>query len=619
MSTRQGKIGKYEIQGELGVGGLGIVYKGWDPLITRDVAIKGFDKRSFLPDEREALLGRLRQKAQAVGKLVHPRIIQIYDYVENEDSAYIIMELVHGKTLAQHIDANETFGLWEIGQIVGQTLDGIGYAHAQGVVHRNLKTSSILINDDGRVKIGDFGSMQADGSAAAGAAAYMSPEQLNEEETDRTSDLYSIGVIAYELLTGKKPFSGSPLVIKRQVMEGELEKPSALNSKLSPEIDQVIVKALARNRADRYQLASEFADAFKRAISASLGIVERRSSATLPDAAKLLDAARMLHKDMIAENFADAPAETDEERAIMINTGVRQARLLIVDDDERILNALKSIFRQRYHVFTTTDGEKALDFITRYHMHVIISDQRMPGMTGVELLRRSREITPQSVRILLTGYSDLAAIVGSVNDGEVYRFISKPWDNASLQALVAEASTIGLELANTRAAAVSLPETMQAGILVIGQDKDIFRVVRELTGSLCPVYHAEDAEAALDMLKEHETALVVADVEAGHEKLTAMLKLLKQEYPQILSIIATNAKDAELAIELINQAQVFRILHKPINVATLKAQVHAALQRHLSYVQTPGLARAHKVEASEKVRTSSFARSILKRLELLRH
>ena len=136
---------------------------------------------------------------------------------------------------------------------------------------------------------------------------------------------------------------------------------------------------------------------------------------------------------------------------------------------------------------------------------------------------------------------------------------------------------------------VTLPETMKAGILVINQDKEIFRVVRELIGKLCPVIYAADADAALDMLNEHEIALVVADVEAGHEQLTAMLKLLKQEYPQILSIIATNAKDADQVIDLINQAQVFRILHKPINVTTLKAQVHAALQRYLTYQQTPEL------------------------------
>jgi serine/threonine-protein kinase len=278
---------------------------------------------------------------------------------------------------------------------------------------------------------------------------------------------------------------------------------------------------------------------------------------------------------------------------------------------------LKSLFRHRYHVFTTTDGNKALDFIKRYQMHVIISDQRMPVMLGAELLRRSREISPRSVRILLTGYSDLAAIVGSINDGEVYRFISKPWDD-SLQTIVAEAATIALELADTKTIPVSLPEKMSAGILVVDEDEEVFRVTRELTGGLCPVVCAQDTDSALAMLKKHEIAVVVANVVSSQAPLTEMLKLLKQEYPQILSIVVTKAKDAEMVIDLINQAQVFRILHKPINVATLKAQVHAALQRYLTYEQAPQLTRALKVEAPEKSRATGFAMNILKSLQFLR-
>jgi serine/threonine-protein kinase len=142
--------------------------------------------------------------------------------------------------------------------------------------------------------------------------------------------------------------------------------------------------------------------------------------------------------------------------------------------------------------------------------------------------------------------------------------------------------------------------------------------VRELIGGQCPVVYASGADEALDMLQKHEIAVVIADVESSQEKLAAFLKLLKLEYPQILSIIATKAKDAELVIDLINQAQVFRILHKPINVTTLKAQIHTALQRYLTYQQTPALTRAHKVEVPEKVRSSGFGMSILRGLERLR-
>ena len=617
------KIGKYEIQGELGVGGMGVVYKGWDPAITREVAIKGFDKNTLPPGERENLLSRFRQEAQAVGRLVHPRIVQIYDYIEDETSAYIIMELVNGKTLSQHLENKDAFGLQEIGHIITQTLDGIGYAHAQGVVHRDMKSSNIMINNDGRIKISDFGIARVESSTLTrvgdlvGTPSYMSPEQFKGEETDGLTDLYSIGVIAYELLAGRRPFVGSLTAIMHQVLNTPPAKPSSLNAKLSPEIDAVLVKALAKNRADRYQTAGEFSNAFKTAIDISLGRVQRRTSDFTPNAGNLLEAARGLRSNLNGESGPGEPVVLDDDSPIHINTGIKKANLLIIDDEERILTALKSLFRHRYHVFTTTDANKALDFITRYQMHVIISDQRMPIMLGAELLRRSREISPRSVRILLTGYSDLAAIVGSINEGEVYRFISKPWDQ-SLQTVVAEAATIALELADTKTVPVALPEKMNAGVLVIDQEEEVFRVTRELLGSQCPAYYAKDTDSALNMLKKHEIAVVVADVVSSQEQVTEMLKLLKQEYPQILSIVTTKAKDAEMVIDLINQAQVFRILHKPINVSTLKAQVHAALQRYLTYEQAPQLVRAHKVEAPEKARASSFAMNILKRLQFLR-
>ena len=136
----------------------------------------------------------------------------------------------------------------------------------------------------------------------------------------------------------------------------------------------------------------------------------------------------------IAPGSSAAPVFASESAQAAAKT-----RVLFVDDEERILTALKSIFRSKYHVLTAANGQEALDFIQRFKIPVIVSDQRMPGMLGVDLLRQSRELAPDSVRILLTGYSDLASIVGSINDGEVFRFISKPWDNQELQQVIAEA------------------------------------------------------------------------------------------------------------------------------------------------------------------------------------
>lgn len=616
-------IGKYEIRGELGAGGMGVVYKGWDSAIARAVAIKGINKSSLPEGEAESVIQRFRQEAQAVGRLVHPRIVQIYDYIEDNEAAYIVMELVNGKTLAQHLNKQEKFGLHEIGQIVSQILDGIGYAHAHGVVHRDMKPANILVNSDGRIKIMDFGVAHVDSSTMTrvgdviGTPSYMSPEQFMGVEVDSAADLYAVGVIAYELLTGKRPFAASsPAAVMRQVLNDDPVLPTTHNPQLSPLLNTVIFKALAKKPADRFANAQEFSDAFKEAIRASMDLQTGHPKADSLDVSRLMNSAQLLSSQTPQpSNIAATPTET-EDSPISLDTSIKQARILIVDDEERILTALKSLFRQRYHVFTTTDGHKALDFLTRYQMHVVISDQRMPIMTGVELLKRSREISPHSVRILLTGYSDLAAIVGSINDGEVYRFINKPWDDHALHTIVAEAVTIARELADTKDTPISLPSEMKAGVLVVDKDEEIFRVARELLGGLCPVFYAVDMEAALDVLHLHEIAVVLTDVESGHSQLSTLLKLLKQEFPQILSIVTTKVKDAEMVIDLINQAQVFRVLNKPLNVKQLKEHLHSALQRYLTYAQAPKLMQMHTVEKIESVRSTSLATRILGKLKL---
>ena len=618
--TAPQSIGKYEIQGEVGRGGMGVVYKGFDRAIARNVAIKAIAKSTLDPEDLKYVMGRFRHEAQAVGRLAHPRIVQIFDYGEDDQIAYIVMELVNGKTLQQHLRQGDTYEIRESGEIIRQLLDGMGHAHAAGVVHRDIKPSNILINNDGRIKISDFGIARTEASGLTqagdvlGTLHYMAPEQFLGGETDALADLYSIGVIAYELLAGRKPFNGNNVQAMQQVLNQPAENPSRLNAGLSPLMDRVLQKALAKKREDRFQSAREFADAFKEAIDVSIAAAGS-ARATAPDGAALMSAARLLNA---APPVFAAPVVANRDvtditgdSAISLDASIRKARVLFIDDEERILTALKGLFRDRYHVFTTTDGNKALDFIRKHAMHVIVSDQRMPLMLGVDLLRQSKEISPRSVRILLTGYSDLAAIVGSINDGEVYRFISKPWDNNDLQTIVVEAVTIALELADTRAVTTELPARMEAGVLVLDKDEELYRVVRELIGNLCPVTYAADIDSALAAMQKSEIAVVITDVEFGQEQLTAMLKLLKQENPQILAIVVTGASDSELVIELINQAQIFRFLNKPVNVRLMRGHVHAALQRYLTYVQAPQLLSAHKVEVVSEVRESSIGRRLL--------
>jgi serine/threonine-protein kinase len=608
-------IGKYQIQDVLGQGGMGIVYRAFDPAIQRTVAVKTITKSALDPADLLYVLTRFRHEAQAVGRLTHPRITAIYDYGEDADLAYIVMELVNGKSLFHHLQNQARFGLKEIGELIRQLLDGLGYAHALGVVHRDIKPSNILINDDGRLKLTDFGIARIDTSTLThvgeimGSPGYMSPEQFLGTDIDARGDIYSVGVIAYELLAGRRPFSGNNAEVMRQALNERAANPSDFNPKISVQLDWAVQKALAKKREDRFQTAKEFSDAFVKGIEASLRQARREPAAvaiadqpTQRIDPKLVQAARMLADLKQARTDAPTlpgmpPAPVPVESPVE-TAGGNKARILFVDDEERIVTALRSIFRVNYHVFTATNGPQALEFVRKFQPHVVVSDQRMPEMTGVELLRRVKGMAPNTVRMLLTGYSDLAAIVGSINDGEVFRFISKPWDNQEIQKIVAEAAAIAFDLAATAATPPIVPEQMEAGVLVIDARDETFRTVTQLVGGACPVYQAKSLDEGFNQLETHEIALIVADVASRGEEIVAAFKLLKQERPEILAIVLTEASDSELVIELINQAQIFRFINKPVNQDLLRQHAQTALTRYQSFKQNPHLTRQHQVAAT---------------------
>jgi serine/threonine-protein kinase len=634
--TAPATIGKYQIQDVLGQGGMGVVYRAFDPAIQRTVAIKTITKSALDPADLQYVLTRFRHEARAVGRLTHPRIAAIYDYGEDDELAWIVMELVNGKSLFNHLQDEVHFGLKEIGELIRQLLDGLGYAHQQGVIHRDIKPSNILINDDGRLKLTDFGIARIDSSTLTqvgeimGSPGYMSPEQFLGTDIDARGDVYSVGVIAYELLTARRPFIGNNAEVMRQALNERPASPSDFNPKISVQLDWAVHKALAKKREDRFQTAKEFSDAFVQGVDASLRQARREPAAhaatdepTQRIDPKLVQAARMLAG--LQPPRADAPTQPPRAPApepppaavpgSVETIGGKKARILFVDDEERIVNALRSIFRANYHVFTATNGAEALEFVRKFQPHVIVSDQRMPQMTGVELLRRVKGIAPNTVRMLLTGYSDLAATVGSINEGEVFRFISKPWDNQEIQNIVADAAAIAVDLAATHASPPILPDRLDAGILVIEAGDETLRAVTRLVGGACPVYHARSLEEGLNQLEAHEIALIVADIAGRSEDIVAAFKALKQERPEILAIVLTEASDSELVIELINQAQIFRFINKPVNPELLRQHAQAALIRYQSFKQNPQLTRRHQVAPAG---AASVSRAILARVKSLK-
>lgn len=266
------KLGKYDIKRELGKGAMGIVYEGFDPFIERTVAIKTILKSMLDSAEAKDMLSRFRREAQAAGRLTHPNIVSVYEYGEDQDMAFIAMEFVRGKELKKYFEGEERFHIKDVVRLMSQLLDALEYSHNRGVVHRDIKPANIIITEESQVKVADFGIAKIESSqltqvgTVLGTPTHMSPEQFMGLSADRRSDIYSSGVILYQFLTGERPFTGSVITIMHKVLNQDPVPPSALNFNVSKALDEVVKKAMAKRPEDRFQTASEFAEALREAV-----------------------------------------------------------------------------------------------------------------------------------------------------------------------------------------------------------------------------------------------------------------------------------------------------------------------------------------------------------------
>src|SRR5258705_5347783 len=261
------KLGKYEIRRELGHGAMGVVYEAFDPVIQRVVARKTIRPDQLAGGNAEEILARFRREAQAAGRLTHPNIVAIYDCGEDAGVWYIAMELVNGRELKEYFEKNERFATADAVRILAQILAALGYSHGLGVVHRDIKPSNIFLLPDGTVKVADFGIAHIESSeltqvgTVLGTPAYMSPEQILGLPVDGRSDLFSVGVILYQFLTGERPFTGNATITMRKVLEEDPLPPSRFNVQIPGAMDAVVRKALAKKSDERFQSAEEFATA----------------------------------------------------------------------------------------------------------------------------------------------------------------------------------------------------------------------------------------------------------------------------------------------------------------------------------------------------------------------
>ncbi|MEO8133183.1 MAG: protein kinase [Betaproteobacteria bacterium] len=292
MIINEKRIGRYEVVSVLGRGAMGTVYKAIDPVIERTVAIKTINL-DLSSKERAEFEQRFYREAKSAGRLSHPNIVTIYDVGETDDVAYIAMEYLEGESLREFLDTGVVLPMSHICKIARRIAGALYYAHENQVIHRDIKPANIMIARDRDIKIMDFGiakvptgSRTLDGTVL-GSPKYMAPEQIIGQPTDARTDIFALGAILYEMLTGRAPFSGENLnAIMYSILHEDPPPPSEVTARVPAEFDRIVAKALAKRPEDRYQTAREFASdlhACERSAPSEVRTVSRKREKPRPE------------------------------------------------------------------------------------------------------------------------------------------------------------------------------------------------------------------------------------------------------------------------------------------------------------------------------------------------
>ena len=266
-------LGRYRIKGVLGKGAMGLVYDGLDPTLDRRVAIKTILTSALDEATARQYSMRFKREVRAVARLNHPNIVQVYDFGAEGDLAYIVMEYIEGKELKDYFDAKHAFDLATIFRLMLELLDALDFAHEAGVIHRDIKPANILIDAGSHAKLADFGVARVTetegeqgeatrAGAMVGTPSYMSPEQIQGQTIDRRTDIFSAGIVFYQLLTGQKPFEGGQWALAKKIVQDDPVWPSSI-VQVPPAIDRVCARAMAKLPEHRYQSARKFAESLK--------------------------------------------------------------------------------------------------------------------------------------------------------------------------------------------------------------------------------------------------------------------------------------------------------------------------------------------------------------------
>ncbi|MGP4119912.1 response regulator [Psychrobacter aquimaris] len=291
---------------------------------------------------------------------------------------------------------------------------------------------------------------------------------------------------------------------------------------------------------------------------------------------------------------------------------MQKPKIAFIDDEPRILRSLKMHFRQSHDVFITTDATELMEYVSQNEVQVVISDQRMPDKQGTEVLSDIKAASPNTIRILLTGYADLNAVMDSVNEGEIYRYITKPWQNDELKKIVNKATEIAQqtqEIMENDATQhrVDSGTVSNRNILVLDDDESIYQQIKSHFKSAYNVSWASNLEQAATLLQKKRFGVTITDSTLNKENITPIVYALKNIQPDLMVLMLTEFKDAHMVIDLINKGQVYRCLPRPTNFSIMSISLDRAFDHHERLVQQPILAARHHVEEVLESEAFSFS------------
>lgn len=424
-----GRFGRYEVTAEIGGGAMGRVYRGWDPLVRRAVAIKTLKRERLLPTETAEALRRFQREAQAAGALSHAHIVNVFDVGED----YIVMELLDGASLDALLAERGRLTPGEVLGVLAPVADALEHAHAAGVIHRDIKPGNIMVLPDGRPKLTDFGLARLDSALATrpgevfGSPSYMAPEQVAGETATPRVDVYALAVVAFECLTGRKPFEGASVAgIVYRVLHEAAPSPRALQPELPQHVDDVFARALAKQPAQRQATPSVFVAELRESLGAAAAVplhVARSAQVTPPPAA-VFGAATLGYDEapeVARTPHAPAPAGTPAPptRATRGRLALAAALLVVVALGLSRLAARPSPSApgpaafQRLRVISTPDGA------------TVVVDERELGRTPLEL---DLSTGAHTVRVARPGFAPAQLGVETRPDAPLppLRFVLQP-------------------------------------------------------------------------------------------------------------------------------------------------------------------------------------------------